>query len=308
MNVLNLVSNDDARFYHQQTEALRARGVRSTTLTPPGEHVVREEVTSRSPVDYLRFVPDVLKHSLGDYDLIHANFGLTAPMAVVQPRLPVVVTLWGSDLFGEYGWLTRLCVPHCDAVIVMSEAMANELDRECHVIPHGVDTDRFAPEPKRDARRRLDWSPDARHVLFPYPPSDDVKDYPRAERIVEAARERVDARVELRVVYGVPHDQMPTYMNAADVLLLTSRSEGSPNAVKEALACDLPVVATDVGDVSERLDGVRPSAVCRSDGELVDGLVDVLSDPRRSNGREAVRDLTLERMAGRIHAVYEDVL
>jgi glycosyltransferase involved in cell wall biosynthesis len=250
----------------------------------------------------------VFRKSFDDYDLLHANYGLTAPMALAQPKLPVVLTLWGSDLLGEYGWLSQRCARHCDAVVVMSDEMADELDVTCHVIPHGVDCQRFSPAPPAVARDQVGWDGNARHVLFPYPPSREVKDYPRAERVVEAASERIDAPVELQTLFGVDHDDMSTYYNAADVLLLPSKSEGSPNSVKEAMACNLPVVSTDVGDVGERLAGVAPSHVCTSDEELVDGLVDVLSDPRRSNGRQAARDVSLERMGERLRAVYDTVL
>jgi len=112
----------------------------------------------------------------------------------------------------------------------------------------------------------------------------------------------------LHAVTGVPHEEMPTHMNAADALLLTSKREGSPNSVKEAMACNLPVVATDVGDVADRLRDVTPSHVCRSDAELVDGLVDVLDRGVPSNGRAAIEPLGLERMAARIRDVYENAL
>jgi glycosyltransferase involved in cell wall biosynthesis len=100
---------------------------------------------------------------------------------------------------------------------------------------------------------------------------------------------------------------MPTYMNAADALLLTSNREGSPNAVKEALACNLPVVSTDVGDVRERLSGVSPSAVCTTDDGLTDALVDVLAQGARSNGRDIVREVSVSRTRDRLHAVYQQV-
>ncbi|WP_435181650.1 glycosyltransferase family 4 protein [Halorussus sp. AFM4] len=308
MNVLNLVSNEDARFFQQQTEVLERRGVECATMTPPGDHVAREDVTERSAGDYLRFVPQVISESLEGYDVVHANYGLTAPAALAQVRLPVVLSLWGTDLMGEYGWLSKQCARYCDAVIVMSEEMADELDQPCRVIPHGIDMDRFAPRPTDEARAELGWDSDKRHVLFPYPPSQEVKDHPRARRIVDRASDRVDADVELQVVYGVPHAEVATYMNAADALLLTSKREGSPNSVKEALACDLPVVSTDVGDVADRLDGVSPSRVSDDDDELAAGLADVLEDPRPCDGREAVRHIGLDRMAERIEAVYESVV
>ncbi|WP_192498507.1 glycosyltransferase family 4 protein [Halorussus halophilus] len=307
MSVLNLVSNRDARFYQQQTKVLTRQGVECTTSTPPGDHFTDGDV-DRKPLDYVRYFPKVVRESFSGYDLVHANYGLTAPMALAQARLPVVLSLWGSDLMGEYGWLSKRCAHHCDAVIVMSDEMARELGEPCYVIPHGIDTERFAPRPTAEARAQVGWDPDARHVLFPYPTTHEVKDHPRAMKIVERANEQVGPDVELQVVSGVAHAEVPTYMNAADALLLTSRREGSPNSVKEAMSCNLPVVSTDVGDVRERMDGVSPATVSDDDDDLVDGLVDVLEEPRHSNGREAVRDISLERMGERIRGVYETVL
>lgn len=309
MRVLNLVTNPDAGCFKKQVQSLADLGVESDTLAPPGEHDVTGDVERhRSVVDYLRYYPTVLRHSFGDYDLLHANYGLTGPAAVAQPNLPFVLSLWGSDLYGRYGWLSRLCARRADAVIVMSQAMATDLAEPSHVIPHGIDTNQFRPQPQPAAQAELSWDPAVRHVLFPYPPVREVKDYPRAERVVAAARERLDTPITLHPVVGVPHDRMSTYMNAAHVLLLTSSHEGSPNTVKEAMACNLPVVSTDVGDVRERLDGVVPSAVGRTDAELVDALCTVLERGERSNGRAAVSELTEEWTARRIHEVYEGLL
>lgn len=307
--MLNLVTNPDAGCFNTQVDSLADLGVESDTLAPPGDHDVTGDVEHhRGIADYLRFYPTVLRHSFGDYELIHANYGLTGPAAVAQPNLPFVLSLWGSDLYGRYGWLSRLCARRADAVIVMSETMASDLGQPCHVIPHGIDTAKFSPRPQEAAQAELSWDPDVRHVLFPYPPVRDVKDYPRAERVVAAAQERLDGSISLHPVVGVPHERMSTYMNAADVLLLTSSHEGSPNTVKEALACNLPVVSTDVGDVRERLDGVTPSAVGRTDPELVEALCTILERGERSNGRAAVSELTAEWTARRIHEVYEGLL
>jgi len=310
MRVCNLVTNERARFFEQQVSGLATRGVEETTLAVPnGKHYDLEGTSERTPRDYARFYPQVLRETLtGDYDLVHANYGLTAPHALAQPVRPVVVSLWGTDLMGEYGPVSRLCARYADAVVVMSDEMAAALDGDCRVIPHGVDLDRFRPEPTAAARDELGWDRDARHVLFPYPPDRGVKDHPRAERVVSRARERLDVAVELHTVTGVPHREMPGYVNAADCLLVTSKREGSPNAVKEALACNCPVVSTDVGDVRTRLAGVEPSTVADADDGLVDGLVDVLRDPARSNGREAAREISVERTSERLHGVYRDVL
>lgn len=261
--------------------------------------------------DYLAFYPTVLRESLmGTYDLIHANYGLLAPFALTQPRLPVVLSLWGSDLHGRYGWLSRRCARHCEAVVVMSDEMAELLDGDCTVIPHGVDFDRFAPRDPSSARAELNWREDVYHVLFPYPPGRTVKDHPRAHRLVKRANadDRLDQPVTLEVVHDVSHERIATCMCAADALLLTSTAEGSPNSVKEALASNLPIVSTDVGDVRRRLADVEPSTVSDTDDALVDGLVSILRARERSNGREQIRHLSLSNTTEALVDVYAHAL
>ncbi|KTG07830.1 glycosyl transferase [Haloprofundus marisrubri] len=306
MHVLNLTTNADARFYRLQVRALEeSYGVTSTTLSVPGKH---RAGSPRTAADYLRFFPQVVRESLGEYDLIHANYGLTAPMALSQPKLPVVLSLWGSDLEGSYRPVSRASARFCDAVIVMSEEMEQSLGQDCTVIPHGVDLERFQPTSVSEARAELGWDDDSYHVLFPYSPERTVKDYPRAERVVEAVREQVSKPVELHTISGLPHPRVAVYMNASDSLLLTSKREGSPNVVKESLACNLPVVATRVGDVPERLAEVDPSYVCDSDDELIENLVRVLQQGGRSNGRKEAERVGIAQMADHIYEVYEDVL
>ncbi|MBX0294059.1 glycosyltransferase family 4 protein [Halomicroarcula sp. F27] len=312
LRVLNLVTNEEAQFFRAQVEELERRGVELTTLSVPGrnrsESIDAEEDGERSILEYARFYPSVLANSLDSYDLIHANYGLTAPMAVAQPRLPVVLSLWGTDLMGKYGPVTKRFAHFCDEVIVMSEGMAEEYDGDCLVIPHGVDLSVFRPIEQSEAREALGWPRDERVVLFPYPPKRDVKNHPRAKRIVERASDRVGESVTLETATGVPHDRMPYYLNAADAMIMTSRREGSPNTVKEAMACNLPVVSTDVGDVRTRLDPVDPSTVSDDDHDLVAGLTEILERGERSTGREYAADIALERMGERIVAVYEKVI
>lgn len=301
VNVLQLVTTPRP-FFRQQVEVLERSGVSSTVVrVPPADG-------RRLGHEYAVFYGRVLSElATGEYDLVHANFGLTLPFALAQPIRPVVVSLWGTDVFGEYGWVTDRFVRRADAVVVMSDEMNDAVDVEANVIPHGIDFELFEPMPRAEARREVGWSADAKHVLFPYDPDRHVKDFPRAERAVNEAAGQVDENVVLQTVYDIPHERVPLYMNAADAFLMTSKWEGSPNAVREALACNLPIVSTDVGDVAERVNGVAHSHVCESDQELVNALGSVLAAGDRSDGRESGNVSSLTNMRERILNVYESV-
>ncbi len=309
VRILSLVTNNESRFYKQQVAGLRDRGHTVDTLPVPSDRGVRGDTVTNRPISaYLRYYPRVVAAASGEYDLVHANYGLTAPPAIAQPFHPVVLTLWGSDLMGTYGRVGDICSRFADAVVVMSEEMAEAVSSECYVIPHGIDLELFRPIPQETVRSKLGWDPDTHHVLFPYATSRAVKDFPRAERIVKRARRELEDPIELQTVSGVDHTEMPQYMNAADALLLTSKREGLPNSVKEAMACDLPVVATDVGGVAQLLRGVSRSAVCDSDDDLVESLTDVLRAGEPSNGREKVAPIGLENQLNRIEHVYESII
>jgi len=303
--VLNLVTTEDEAFFQQQVRTLVESGIEETTL-PVSVHPGPDD--QRSVFEYLRYVPRTLRCSFDEYDLVHANSGMTAPAALAQLTLPVVISLWGTDLMGPYGKITRFCARRADEVIVMSDEMAASIDRDCHVLPHGVDTNRFRQLGRRRAREAVGWPTGGHQVLFPYSERRAVKDYPRAARIVEAAEERLGEPVALRTVTDVGHDQMPFYYNAADALVLTSKREGSPNSVKEAMACNVPVVATDVGDIADRLGPVSNSFVADTDAGLVDALAAVLRRGERSDGRAFAEEFSLERMRDGILDVYQSVL
>jgi len=305
MDVLVLTTYDDAPFLTQQLEAIEDRGVSTTLLSVPG-HV--EAGVDRTPWHYLQFFPQVIREARRGYDLVHAHYGLTAPMALAQRELPVVLSLWGTDLEGPGGPIARAAAPFCDEVIVMTEGMADRLGTDCSVLPFGIDLETFKPTSQAAAREQLGWNDEEYHVLFPYPPERTVKNYPRARRLTTTADNLTDRPVNLQVVSGVDHADVATYMNAADALLLTSHREGSPTSVKEALACNLPVVALDVGDVRKRLAGVEPSTVATSDAELLDGLLSVFERGERSNGREAARRISQETVVDALLEVYRRAL
>ena len=275
-------------------------------------------IAGHNPVYYAirgtMLYPQILKSALvEEYDLVHINSGVVAPLGLIQPQRPVVMTFWGDDVLGDrmaglQPKLTKLCATQSDHVIVRSQEMKDALPCDATIIPSGVDMSLFRPMDRTDAQEAVGWDPNDRHVIFPYHPSNEKKRYPVATRTVEGANDSFDGTIQLQVVDDADYDDMPLYYNAADVLLMPSLREGSPNTVKEAMACNLPVVSTDVGDTRTRLGPVENSHVCSTDHGLVEGVVSVLEAGERSDGREHVEDVSLERMGERIISIYESVL
>lgn len=294
------VTTTERSFFSQQVAELESRGVSCTTLSVPGD-----PGSGRSPADYARFYARLLAAAREDYDVVHANYGLVGPLALAQPTRPVVLTLWGSELLGDAGRLerwSRLAARRADAVVAPSPAISRALSVPHRTIPFGVDTDRFRPIDRERARERVGWD-DGPNVLFPYDPDRRVKNYPLARRVVD--RLSVDAR--LRTVSGEPHGEIPHYMNAADAVLVTSRYESGPMVVKEAAACNVPVVATPVGFVPDVLTDVDHSHVARDEEALVEALAAVLGSGGRSDGRRVIDDLGVEAMGDSLVELYEQV-
>ncbi|WP_435362197.1 glycosyltransferase family 4 protein [Haloarchaeobius sp. DFWS5] len=303
MKVLNLITSTRT-FFETQVETLEDRGIECTTIAVPGSYSADDP---RTVEDYLRFAPRVLKSSLDDYDVIHANYGLVGPYAVCQPHRPIVVTFWGTDLMSEMTWLRKLSqfsARMADEVVLPSHAMADAIPTNYTHIPFGVDTDMFRPIDRTEAREHIGWDPDERIALFPYDTDRAEKDFDRAERLVAQA----ESDLTLKPLHGVDYADMPYYMNASDLLLLTSKRESGPMTVKEAAACNLPVVSTDVGFVSQVLDDVDNCYISDADAELAAGIDQVVDSDRRSNGRNSDELVSHDEMGDRLVSVYESVV
>jgi teichuronic acid biosynthesis glycosyltransferase TuaC len=253
-------------------------------------------------------------------DVVHAHFGtMTAFFCAIATRLPLVITYRGSDLNPVPSisrWrshsgrvLSQLAALRAARIVCVSEALRDRLwwrRNRTAVIPTGVDLSRFVPRPKDEARRELGWSPSERVVLFSAGPHPKIKRLDLAEEAVAWAT-AAHGPIRFVVAHGtLPPESMPTFMNAADCLLVTSDYEGSPNIVKEAMACNLPVVSVDVGDIRERLEGVEPSDIADRDPlQLGRALVGVLADGRRSNGRSVAQRLDSTAIGRRLIAELE---
>lgn len=299
-----------APFIVQQVRYLRKAGVNVEVFHFRGK---------KNPINYLKaWLKLRLSYDISMFDLIHAQFGQSGIVSWPS-NIPLVVTFHGSDLQGIVDHkghytiigkilqkISRFTAHHATQIIIVSKHLSNFLPdgRAVHVIPCGVDLRIFYPIPLQEARQRIGLPLDKRLILFAANPRNPVKRYSLARRAVELLPDSLNA--ELLVLSGIPHEHVPLYMNACDVLLLTSRHEGSPTVVKEALACNLPVVSTDVGDVRERIGSVEGCVICEDDRPktIADALYRVLTRRQRVQGREAVKDLDECLMVKRVIEVY----
>jgi glycosyltransferase involved in cell wall biosynthesis len=258
-----------------------------------------------------------------DYDVVHAHYGHAGVVARAQRRAPLVVSYCGDDVLGTpdgNGGLTprsraeaalfRRLAHFTDATITKSEEMARALPASRQgrnrVIPNGVDVERFAPKPRAEARRELQWGEEP-IALFVGDPALPRKNHELAAAAVKCAQAELP-EVRLQVAQGFTPAQVPVLMSGADALLMTSLWEGSPNVVKEAMAAELPIVAVPAGDVEERLSGVDGCFVRPYDAdELGKALVAAMRHGRAPAAREAVMVLSLERVAQRVVEIYASV-
>jgi teichuronic acid biosynthesis glycosyltransferase TuaC len=306
-----------ATFMRSAVEGLAAAGVATDVLYLRGYRGKRSYLLGCIAMA-------LLPHATpGKYKLVHSHGGETALVAWFFRSAPVLASYWGSDLLGagegplgiriSFALRARLLRAHAllmTATTTKSDEMESVLPKRARarnwVIPDGVDRTRFAPGDRGLARRALRWSDDGSVAISVGRPVASKRLW-LAERAVKRAAQEIPG-LSWRTISDALPEQMPDHYNAADVLVHTSISEGSPNVVKEALACELPVVATASGDIPELLAGVVPSAVCEASPEVLAAqIVMCLRAGLRSNGRERTAHLGLEEIAERTIACYRSL-
>lgn len=262
---------------------------------------------------YIKSIPKIRKtYYSGNYDLVHAHYSLSAIAASCSGLFPIVVSLMGSDAYTSVFWRFVIQVFHrirWKKTIIKSQKMQTLLHlKKAIVIPNGVDLEKFKPIIKADAQHDIGFDSSKKTVLFVSNPEREEKNYPLA---VEAIRLLKRTDVELKPIFNIRNEDISRYLNAADMLLLTSKREGSPNVIKEAMACNIPIVSTDVGDVKYNLDGVLKCFVCNDSAtEITSRIQEVLKTDSRSNGRDKLISLGLdsETVAKKLCVLYQNLI
>jgi len=247
----------------------------------------------------------------GGFDLVHAHYGLVGAIAVSQRRIPVVTTFHGGDFTGLVPWhaaisriVARLstpwvCPPGGDPRLGLEAAA---------VIPVGVNTTLFRPGDRSAARRALGLDESAPYALLLGARDDPNKRPDLFDAAVEHARATVPG-LRTRSLEGLDRDEVVLLMNAVDVGVLTSDTEGSPVAVREALACNTPVVSVPVGSVPMVLSGLPGCAVEPYDPpRLGEAIVGALSAGRPQSLRDRALESSGRSVAERLVSVYDEVV
>ncbi len=264
-------------------------------------------------------------------DLLVAYYGtmVAAVTRLAAGKIPYVVTFRGSDLLGTSnpGWKWRLrdrlgrflslwAAGGASQVVVngmgLYHALPPGMRPKAHNLANGINTEIFAPLPQAEARARLGWGLEERVILFNAGVGSGqvVKNRPLAKSALGLLR-RAWPAARLEAISSCTREEVALRMNASDALLVTSLHEGSPDLVKEAMACNLPVVSVPCGDVPERLQGVSLSSIQPYEaGALAQALETVLRQGGRSNGRAQLfaQGLDIPSVTERVLAVYRQAV
>ena len=249
------------------------------------------------------------------YDAIavHHSYCCLIASCLRWPGIPIVYQVHeGTIHFSRVNrWLVRLAVRVADRVVYVSSNLPIMLGRSpegATILPCGIDLERFQPMPRDEARRALGWALDEEVILYA---AKERPAYERFDLVLEAVRRLADIgrHPHLLRLEGVEPDRVPLYLNAADVLVLASRGEGSPKIIKEALACERPIVSLRVGSVPEMLEGVESGFLAEVTPEdLTRQLLRALALEGRGMGRDRVLGLGAERTSSAFLEICRDTV
>ncbi len=242
-------------------------------------------------------------------DCIHAHYGISGLLAVLQRKVPVIITFHGSDINNpKERILSSIASLFASYRIFVSGNLYRKIifppGKDFSIIPCGIDLTNFYPVEKDEARKFLHWDNVRKRILFSSSFENEVKNYSLAEKAVSSL-----VNIELIELKNKTRQQVNMIINACDVVLLTSFTEGSPQVIKEAMACNCPIVATDVGDIREILGPTEGCYLTTFDPEDVASKIKMALDfGKRTRGREVIGRFNSETIAAGIYEVYKKVL
>lgn len=305
MRILVVASYNKGRFAPFITEQARA-------LEKQGCEVRFFGLQGKGIMGYLKNL-SALKSEVKAFrpDVVHAHYGLSGLLANVQRRVPVVTTYHGSDINEPHVLCFSKVAMRLSAWNIFVSTKTIEIakpTKKYTLLPCGIDLSDLQQTEKTAARQMMNLAADKKYILFAGAFDNAVKNEPLAKQVVELLD---SPAVELLELKGYSRDEVTLLMCAADAFLMTSFTEGSPQVIKEALACGCPIVSVDVGDVKERTEGVGGCYVSasREPQELAGLLHEALAFEGKTKGRERIiaDGLDNELIANSIMQIYNKI-
>lgn len=238
--------------------------------------------------------------------LIHAHYGLAGLLANLQRKVPVITTFHGSDINEPVNRPFSILATRLSARnVFISQQLADKagVKKDYDVIPCGIDLSVFHPVAKSEARINMNLPEDQSVILFAGSFTDTVKNYPLAKQSVELIPGAL-----LLELSGYTRQEVNLLMNASDAALMTSFNEGSPQFIKEAMACNTPIVSVNVGDVADRVAGIEGCYITgRDPQEIANALTEALAFGKKTQARERILELDNKNIAKKIAEIYESL-
>lgn len=275
------------------------------------------QIKRKGVIGYLSYLNSLSqKIKLFKPDLIHAHYGLSGLFANLQRKIPVITTFHGSDINDPkiLKW-SKWAHSLSKASIFVEETMLKKIksNKKSNVIPCGIDKSIFFPIPKFEALKSVGIIKDEINILFASDFNNPVKNYPLARESCKIAQIKLGIRVNLIELKGLSRESVNLYFNACDVALLFSSYEGSPQFIKEAMACNCPIVSTNVGDIFWIIGETEGCFITSIDIQSVaDKLIEAIHFSEtvgRTNGRNRILSMGLDTdgVATRVLEVYREV-
>tara|TARA_Y100000590_G_scaffold467686_1_gene647457 strand:- start:4063 stop:4971 length:909 start_codon:yes stop_codon:yes gene_type:complete len=302
MKVLICASGNAGRlspFVQEQAESLEKLGIKIDYFLIIGNGIL----------GYLKNYPLLIrKIKLGKYDLIHAHYGLSGLLATLQKRIPVIITFHGTDINNNKNIPFSLLASRLSQDnIFVHDSLPKKLKlsgKNFHIISCGVNLDIFSPMNKIIARDKLGWDEKKNYILFSSQFNNPIKN----ASLAKSALESIDLEIELIELKGYQKRDIRILMNAVDLLLVTSFSETGPIVVKEALACNCPIISTDIGDVKSIIQKIDNCFISSYNPIEIGKIIkQILASNLRSNGRGFMNSYRLDKIANKIKKVYENI-
>ena len=297
--VARFKKNKFAPFVSEQVEALNKSRVECRYFP----------VRTRGIAGYFRQVP-ALHRAVREFkpEIVHAHYGLCGLLANLQRTVPVVTTYHGSDINNSsVRRLSSIAIRLSCFNIFVSQRLLDKVApvKNSAVVPCGINLYDYPVVGKEEARRQMGLCQKGKYVLFAGAFDNAIKNVSLAKAALALL-----PGVELLELKGYTRSQVAMLMRAVDSFLMTSLSEGSPQVIKEALACGCPIVSIDVGDVKDRIEGVAGCYLVEKDaGKIALALKDAMTFGKRTEGESAIiRDgLTNDAIATRLKEIYQSV-